>query len=98
MTRAVQGLSIRPDWVWVDGNHFPKGLLVAQYAGGSMIKGDAKEPAVSLNIDFNKVARDADCLRLHNCIQNTVLRNTKAIQQRRTSKLCNNTAQRPSTA
>ena len=66
MTRAVQGLSIRPDWVWVDGNHFPKGLLVAQYAGGSMIKGDAKEPAVSAASILAKVARDADCLRLHN--------------------------------
>ena len=65
MTRAVQGLSIRPDWVWVDGNHFPQGLLVAQYAGGAMIKGDSKEPAISAASILAKVARDADCLRLH---------------------------------
>ena len=66
MTRAVQGLSIRPDWVWVDGNHFPKGLMVAQYAGGAMVQGDAKEPAISAASILAKVARDADCLRLHN--------------------------------
>ena len=65
MTRAVQALSIRPDWVWVDGNHFPKGLIAAQYVGGAMIKGDAKEPAISAASILAKVARDADCLRLH---------------------------------
>lgn len=64
MTRAVQGLSIYPDWVWVDGNHFPKGLLAAQYSGGAMIQGDAKEPAISAASILAKVARDADCLRL----------------------------------
>ena len=65
MTRAVQALSIRPDWVWVDGNHFPKGLIAAQYPGGAMVKGDAKEPAISAASILAKVARDADCLRLH---------------------------------
>ena len=64
MTRAVQALSIRPDWVWVDGNHFPKGLIAAQYTGGAMVKGDAKEPAISAASILAKVARDADCLRL----------------------------------
>lgn len=64
MTRAVQALSIRPDWVWVDGNHFPKGLIMAQYTGGAMVKGDAKEPAISAASILAKVARDADCLRL----------------------------------
>ena len=64
MTRAVQGLSIYPDWVWVDGKHFPKGLLAAQYSGGAMIQGDAKEPAISAASILAKVARDADCLRL----------------------------------
>ena len=64
MTRAVQALSIRPDWVWVDGNHFPKGLVAAQYTGGAMIKGDAKESAISAASILAKVARDTDCLRL----------------------------------
>ncbi len=65
MTRAVQALSTRPDWVWVDGNHFPKGLIAAQYDGQPMVKGDAKEPAISAASILAKVARDADCLRLH---------------------------------
>ena len=65
MTRAVQGLSLRPDWVWVDGNYFPKGLIAAQYLGEPMIKGDAKEPSISAASILAKVARDADCMRLH---------------------------------
>ena len=65
MTRAVQGLSIYPDWVWVDGNHFPKDLTVARYSGSAMIQGDAKEPAISAASILAKVARDADCLRLN---------------------------------
>ena len=65
MTRAVQALNLRPDWVWVDGNHFPKGLAAAQYAGEPMIQGDAKEACISAASILAKVARDADCLRLH---------------------------------
>lgn len=64
MTRAVQALNLRPDWVWVDGNHFPKGLVAAQYAGEPMIQGDAKEACISAASILAKVARDADCLRL----------------------------------
>ena len=65
MTRAVKGLNIQPDWVWVDGNHYPKGLKAAGYAGQAMIKGDAKEACISAASILAKVARDADCLRLH---------------------------------
>ena len=65
MTRAVKGLNIQPDWVWVDGNHYPKGLPAARYAGQAMIKGDAKEACISAASILAKVARDADCLRLH---------------------------------
>ena len=64
MTRAVQGLSIRPDWVWVDGNHFPKLLVQKGYAGRALIGGDAIEPAISAASILAKVARDADCDRL----------------------------------
>ena len=65
MTRAVKGLNIQPDWVWVDGNHYPKGLKADGYAGQAMIKGDAKEACISAASILAKVARDADCLRLH---------------------------------
>lgn len=64
MTRAVQALSIRPDWVWVDGNHYPKGLSAEHYAGQPMIKGDAKEACISAASILAKVARDADCMSL----------------------------------
>lgn len=65
MTRAVKGLKIQPDWVWVDGNHYPKGLSAAHYVGQAMIKGDTKEACISAASILAKVARDADCLRLH---------------------------------
>ena len=65
MTRAVTALHQRPDWVWVDGNHYPKLLTVAHYAGQAMIKGDSKEPAISAASILAKVARDSDCLRMH---------------------------------
>ena len=65
MTRAVMALNIQPDWVWVDGNHYPKGLSAAHYVGQAMIRGDAKEACISAASILAKVARDADCLRLH---------------------------------
>ena len=65
MSRAVQSLKIRPDWIWVDGNYFPKDLQSAGYAGQFMIKGDAKEASISAASILAKVARDVDCLRLH---------------------------------
>ena len=64
MTRAVEGLSERADWVWVDGNHFPKLLVQKGYAGRALIGGDAIEPAISAASILAKVARDADCDRL----------------------------------
>lgn len=65
MSRAVQALSIRPDWVWVDGNHYPKILIQAEYDGKALIGGDAIEPCISAASILAKVARDADCERLH---------------------------------
>ena len=64
MTRAVEGLSEHADWVWVDGNHFPKLLVQKGYAGRALIGGDAIEPAISAASILAKVARDADCDRL----------------------------------
>jgi ribonuclease HII len=65
MTRAVQGLSIRPDWVWVDGNHFPKGLLTQGYTGKALVQGDALEACISAASILAKVARDASLMQLH---------------------------------
>lgn len=65
MTRAVQGLSVRPDWIWVDGNHFPKGLAAQGYAGQALIQGDALQACVSAASILAKVARDASLVQLH---------------------------------
>lgn len=65
MERAVKQLTTRPDWVWVDGTFFPKGLSSAQYTGMPVIKGDAKIMHISAASILAKVARDADCLRMH---------------------------------
>lgn len=64
MSRAVQALSIRPDWVWVDGNHYPKLLVQAGYDGQPLIGGDAIEACISAASILAKVERDADCERL----------------------------------
>jgi ribonuclease HII len=65
MTRAVQGLHLKVDWVWVDGNHFPKGLTREGYAGKALVQGDALEPCISAASILAKVARDASLLQLH---------------------------------
>lgn len=65
MTRAVKGLQEKADWVWVDGNHFPKLLLEQGYVGKALIQGDALEPCISAASILAKVARDADLERLH---------------------------------
>ena len=63
MSRAVQGLATKPNWVWVDGNHFPKGLV--DYQGQALVQGDALEPCISAASILAKVARDASLLQLH---------------------------------
>ncbi len=62
MRRAVEGLSIVPDGVWVDGNRCPKGLSMACEA---IVKGDLTVPAISAASILAKVERDAQMDRLH---------------------------------
>jgi ribonuclease HII len=54
MQRAVNGLSIVPDQVLVDGNCLPKLLIPAQ----AIIKGDSKVKAISAASILAKVERD----------------------------------------
>ena len=54
MKRAIEGLKIRPDRVFVDGNHAPK-LDIRIFA---VVKGDDKVPAISAASILAKVARD----------------------------------------
>ncbi|CAB3903591.1 ribonuclease HII [Achromobacter mucicolens] len=61
MQRAVQGLATVPQLALVDGNQAPKLRCTVQ----TVIKGDARVPAISAASILAKTARDADLLRLH---------------------------------
>ncbi|MFC6439637.1 ribonuclease HII [Pseudobowmanella zhangzhouensis] len=60
MTRAVEGLSIQPDFVKVDGNRLPKW----HYAAEAVVKGDSKVAEISAASILAKVARDEEMLQL----------------------------------
>ncbi|WP_203525667.1 ribonuclease HII [Crenobacter caeni] len=61
MRRTVEGLSVTPGEVLIDGNRVPKGLLVPARA---IVKGDALEPAISAASILAKTVRDAQLLAL----------------------------------
>ena len=61
MRRAVEGLSVMPSHALIDGNRIPPGLLCSAEA---IVKGDAKEPAISAASILAKTYRDAQLLEL----------------------------------
>ena len=61
MKRAVSGLQVVPAHALIDGNRIPKGLLCSAEA---IVKGDAKEPAISAASILAKTARDAQMVEL----------------------------------
>ena len=61
MKRAVEGLATQPDKIIVDGVHCPEVAMPAR----AIVKGDAKEPAISAASILAKVARDDEMRRLH---------------------------------
>lgn len=61
MTRAVQGLAVKPQKVWIDGNRIPKNLGVAAEA---VVKGDSKIIEISAASVLAKTARDAEMYAL----------------------------------
>ncbi|MCD9457585.1 ribonuclease HII [Marinibactrum halimedae] len=58
MARAVEGLSIQPEHVWVDGNRLPKW----HYASEAVVKGDARVPAIAAASILAKVTRDREMI------------------------------------
>jgi len=60
MTRAVEGLSRRPERVLVDGNRLPD----LPCPGQAVVGGDARVPAISAASILAKVARDREMERL----------------------------------
>jgi len=61
MRRAVEGLSIEPDHVLVDGNQLPR----LRHSCEAVIRGDAKVAAISAASILAKTARDALMKSLH---------------------------------
>ena len=61
MKRAVEGLSLTPDIVLVDGNHCPQ----LKYPVRPIIKGDSLVSEISAASILAKTARDAEMLVLH---------------------------------
>ena len=60
MRRAVEGLSIQPTLVLVDGNRLPRW----SYEARAIVKGDLTEPAISAASILAKVARDQEMVAL----------------------------------
>jgi ribonuclease HII len=61
MQRAVEGLGIRPDEAWIDGNRCPKLACRCR----AIVQGDRLHPVISAASILAKTARDAEMLRLH---------------------------------
>ncbi len=61
MRRAVEGLTLQPQRVLVDGNRIPSGLTMAAEA---IVKGDSKVKAISAASILAKTARDAELVLL----------------------------------
>ena len=61
MPRAVEGLAVPPQKVWIDGNRVPEGLAVEAEA---VVKGDDKIAAISAASILAKTARDAEMYAL----------------------------------
>ncbi|MFC3093157.1 ribonuclease HII [Alteromonas sediminis] len=60
MKRAVDGLTVRPHHVLVDGNRVPEWA----YSSEAVVKGDALYPQISAASIIAKVARDNDMVEL----------------------------------
>ncbi len=60
MRRAVLGLTLKPDYVVVDGNRLPQW----EYASEAVIKGDGRVEVISAASIIAKVVRDAEMLSL----------------------------------
>lgn len=61
MRRAILGLAILPDAVWIDGRDVPSELTMATRA---IVKGDQLVPAISAASILAKTARDAALITL----------------------------------
>lgn len=63
MKRAVEGLSIRPEHVLVDGNKLPQWDFSAE----CVVKGDSRVPAIAAASILAKVTRDREMVAFDQC-------------------------------
>ena len=63
MARAVEALSIKPEYILVDGDHYPDSLN--QYPGHYLIGGDGISPSIAAASIIAKVERDKLLVALH---------------------------------
>ena len=61
MQRAVEGLRVRADEAWIDGNRCPKLACRAR----AIVQGDRLHPVISAASILAKTARDAEMRRMH---------------------------------
>jgi ribonuclease HII len=61
MQRAVEGLAMRPDEAWIDGNRCPALGCRAR----AFVQGDRLHPVISAASILAKTARDAEMQRMH---------------------------------
>ncbi|MFK7893321.1 MAG: ribonuclease HII [Granulosicoccus sp.] len=61
MKRAVEGLSITPEMVLVDGNRYPE----LELPGAAIVKGDQRVQSISAGSILAKVARDRLMMQWH---------------------------------
>lgn len=55
MRKAVEGLALPPEFVLVDGNRVPRGLMIP---AGAQVKGDASSASIAAASVLAKVSRD----------------------------------------
>lgn len=55
MNRAIEGLSVKPDFALIDGNRVPKGIKIPC---ATVVKGDSKSMSVAAASILAKVTRD----------------------------------------
>ncbi len=79
MKRAIEGLSVVPDKVWIDGNRVPKDLNVPAEA---VVKGDSKIIEISAASVWPKPRATQKCMNWRNATRNTGLTATKATARR----------------
>jgi ribonuclease HII len=61
MRRAVEGLCVKPEEAWIDGNHCPQ----LNCRTKAIVDGDATHKVISAASILAKTARDAEMVRLH---------------------------------